>query len=236
VRSRRAPTSGARRTGPLVALVGVLIVVLAAGGVGASIWLGTSARVAGAPTPPATMEDVGGPLRPVVPPTSPAVTEARPAPPRGEPTRVTIPAIGVDVALVPLGLRSDGAMVVPDFGLAGWYSEGPRPGHPGPSVVAAHVDSRRGPDVFGELSQLVAGDRVHILFDSGDRTTFVVTSSERTPKVALPLERIWPLTTERLLALITCGGEFDPAAGRYVDNVIVYAIELGEWERRTAGD
>jgi len=149
-----------------------------------------------------------------------------PPPPRGEPVRVIIPAIGVDVALVRLGLQPDRAMEVPDFGLAGWYIEGPKPGYPGPAVIAAHVDSRAGPDVFFKLGDLAAGDRVHVVYDSGDRVTFVVRSSEQTSKEALPTDAIWPTTNDRLLALITCGGEFDRGARSYRDNLVVYTTPL----------
>jgi sortase (surface protein transpeptidase) len=147
----------------------------------------------------------------------------RRADPRGEPVRVLIPVIDVDVDLVRVGLRADGAMQVPDFGLAGWYTEGPKPGHTGPAAIVAHVDSWVGPDVFFELRDLVAGDRVHVVYDSGDRVTFVVDSSEQTPKDELPVDSIWPDTNERRLTLITCGGEFDRSVRHYRDNVIVYA-------------
>jgi len=146
--------------------------------------------------------------------------------PRGEPIQVLIPSIAVDADLVPLGLRPDRAMEVPEFGRAGWYAKGPRPGYPGPAVLAAHVDSWAGPDVFFRLRDLVVGDQVHVIFDSGDRITFVVTWSERTPKDELPVESIWPVTNDRLLALITCGGTFDRGARSYQDNVIVYALPL----------
>jgi sortase (surface protein transpeptidase) len=147
----------------------------------------------------------------------------RPADPRGEPAQVVIPAIDVAADLVGVGLQTDGAMEVPDFGLAGWYTEGPRPGHAGPSVIAAHVDSKAGPDVFYRLDDLAPGDEIHVVYDSGDRVTFRVYSSEQTPKDELPVDTIWPTTSERLLTLVTCGGQFDRATGHYRDNVIVYA-------------
>jgi LPXTG-site transpeptidase (sortase) family protein len=146
--------------------------------------------------------------------------------PQGEPVRVQVPAIDVDAELVELGLEPDGAMEVPDFGLAGWYAEGPRPGHPGPAAIAAHVDSRAGPDVFFRLRELEAGDEVHVVYDSGDEVTFVVTEVERTPKDELPVERIWPVTDERSLTLITCGGDFDREVRHYRDNVIAYTAPL----------
>jgi LPXTG-site transpeptidase (sortase) family protein len=146
--------------------------------------------------------------------------------PDGQPERVRVPAIGVDADLVELGLEPDGAMEVPDFGLAGWYAEGPRPGHPGPAAIAAHVDSRAGPDVFFRLRELEVGDEVHVTYDSGDEVTFVVTDSERLPKDDLPADRIWPVTNDRLLTLITCGGDFDRQTRHYRDNIIVYTEPL----------
>jgi sortase (surface protein transpeptidase) len=169
---------------------------------------------------------------------APAATAARPdraattpppagvakydAVPAGEPVRVVIPAIGVDANLVPVGLAADGSMQVPDFGMAAWYTEGPRPGHPGPSVVVAHVDSWAGPDVFHRLGELTLGDEIHVVYDSGDRVTFLAASSTQTPKDALPIDDIWPLTRQRMLTLVTCGGIFDRSSGHYRDNIIVY--------------
>jgi hypothetical protein len=178
------------------------------------------------PHPPALLAP------PAPDPASDAHAERR-ADPRGEPVRVLVPVIDVDVDLVGVGLRADGAMQVPDFGLAGWYTRGPRPGHPGPAVIVGHVDSRSGPDVFFALRDLVAGDRVHVVYDSGDRVTFVVESSEQTPKDELPVGSIWPDTSDRRLVLITCGGEFDRSVRHYRDNVIVYASPSSEqWSGR----
>jgi hypothetical protein len=144
--------------------------------------------------------------------------------PAGSPERVVIDAIGVDAQLVELGLQPDGEMEVPAFGLAGWYREGPPPGHAGPAVIAAHVDSRAGPDVFFRLRELMTDDRVEVHFDSGATVIFRVVSSERVPKDELPGDRIWPVTVDPLLTLITCGGEFDRSARSYRDNVLVYTV------------
>jgi hypothetical protein len=56
--------------------------------------------------------------------------------------------------------------------------------------------------------------------------TFVVTDSERLPKDDLPADRIWPVTNDRLLTLITCGGDFDRQTRHYRDNIIVYTEPL----------
>lgn len=139
------------------------------------------------------------------------------------PVSITVPAIGVQAEIVPVGLRPDGQMQTPDFGLAAWYTEGPRPGAPGPAVVIAHVDSYQGPDVFYRLADLAAGDEVTIARADGTTGTWVVDSSEQTDKDALPTERIWNTTSEPVLRLITCGGDFDRSIRSYTDNVVVYA-------------
>jgi hypothetical protein len=138
-----------------------------------------------------------------------------------EPTAIRIPAIALDVDLVGVGLLDDGAMEIADFGLAGWYTLGPRPGARGPSVIAGHVDSYRGPDVFFRLRELVPGDEVHVDRADGSTATFVVDGLEQHPKDQLPSGRIWARTDERLLWLITCGGEFDRDSRSYRDNIIV---------------
>ena len=145
----------------------------------------------------------------------------------GDPVRVVIPAIDVDAQVVDVGLLADGAMEVPDFGLAGWYELGPRPGEPGPAVIAAHVDSRDGPDVFFRLDELEAGDEIRAIDADGNTARFVVSSAELVDKNALPVDRIWNEVDEPALRLITCGGEFDRQAGSYRSNTIVYADEAG---------
>ncbi|HWM06239.1 MAG TPA: class F sortase [Actinophytocola sp.] len=153
-------------------------------------------------------------------------TAAPPPPDPGMPVRVTIPAIGVDAPLVPVGLKQDGSMQTPKFGHAAWYKPGPRPGEPGPAVLVAHVDSKvDGPDVFQRLRDLAPGDKVTVYYPATTKT-FAVTGAEQAPKNALPVDRIWGSTTDPVLRLITCGGEFDHDAGSYLDNVIVYADRL----------
>ena len=41
---------------------------------------------------------------------------------------IAIPAVGVEARVVPMGLRPDRTMEVPEVDLAGWYEVGPRPG------------------------------------------------------------------------------------------------------------
>jgi sortase (surface protein transpeptidase) len=156
------------------------------------------------------------------PPSDPAPAPAPPSP-AAEPVGIAIPSIGVDADVTAVGLNGDGTMETPDFGSAGWYAEGPRPGDPGPAVVVAHVDSRSGPDVFYRLRELQPGDQVMVEQADGTTAAFLVERSEQVDKDELPADRIWNRTSDRALRLITCGGEFDRSVRHYTDNLIVYA-------------
>ncbi|MCX6395254.1 MAG: sortase [Propionibacteriales bacterium] len=164
---------------------------------------------------------------PAVPPQPVTVVATGPAPRHvGRPTRVQIPAIGVDEALHGVGLTSAGAMQTPDFGDAGWYDLGPRPGARGPAVIVAHVHGPAGDDVFAELDELEPGDRVTVRRTDGT-TVFIVDAVEQTRKETLPTRRIWNETDQAVLRLITCGGEPDPVTRMYPDNTVVYAHAVG---------
>ena len=198
-------------------------------GVGLVIVLGQAAVPQ--PSVPASLSTTAEGSEPAEPseaedPSEPAPPSDAPSPKKrrvGKPVRVVIPAIDVDAELVDLGIHDDGSMEVPNFGLAGWYAPGPRPGEPGPAVIAAHVDSVRGPDVFYRLSELGAGDKITVRHADGSRTAFRVQRSEQQLKEELPAERIWNDTEKVVLRLITCGGDFDPNERSYRSNVIVYA-------------
>jgi sortase (surface protein transpeptidase) len=187
-------------------------------GVGMVVLLGDDDRV---PTPAAVPVSLDASAPPDVGSEQPTAdaSEDRAA----TPVRVVIPAIDVAADLVGLGLNDDQSMEVPNFGLAGWYEPGPRPGEPGPAVIAAHVDSVDGPDVFFRLKDLTRGDRISVELADGSTEEFVVRRSEQQLKQQLPVERIWNDTDEVVLRLITCGGEFDPNERSYESNVIVYA-------------
>lgn len=154
------------------------------------------------------------PLKPVT--VAPASREV------GKPTELSIPAIGVVERLHAVGLKADGAMQTPNFGDAGWYDRGPRPGAAGPAVLVAHVHGPAGDDVFARLHDLKAGDLVTVKRTDG-AATFVVESVERARKEALPYGRIWNETDVPVLRLITCGGKPDPVTRMYPDNTIVFA-------------
>ncbi len=135
------------------------------------------------------------------------------------------PSPDVAVAnLAPLGLEPDGSLALPeDFSLAGWYTDGPEPGEPGPAVIAGHVDSRDGPAVFFRLRELAPRDLIVIETGDGASLTFAVERVERHAKDRFPTAAVYGSTTGPALRLITCGGPFDRATRRYRDNLVVFA-------------
>jgi sortase (surface protein transpeptidase) len=141
-----------------------------------------------------------------------------------EPIRLRIPAAGVDTPLVQLHRAADGTVEVPsDFGVAGWFADGPRPGQPGPAVILGHVDSRAGPAVFFRLVQLKQAAEVMVDRADGSTAVFRVSGTQRVAKVQFPTTDVYGPTLEPSLRLVTCGGSFDRAARSYRDNVIVSA-------------
>ncbi len=144
--------------------------------------------------------------------------------PQSAPTRLRIPAIGVDTALQPLGLLPDGTLQPPSsWQTAGWYARGVEPGDPGPAVIAGHVDSVSGPAVFFRLRQLHPGDL--IIVQRGDRRvlSFVVNATAEYPKAAFPTAAVYGPTALPTLRLVTCTGDFDWYAHSYPDNLVVSA-------------
>jgi sortase (surface protein transpeptidase) len=138
------------------------------------------------------------------------------------PSRIVIPAIGVDAEVVSVGIDKDGGMEVPKVGLTGWYRLGPAPGVPGPAVIVSHVSYAGKRGVFYDLKRLEPGDEIRIYDDNGDHAVFMVDSKEITLKTELPTERIWNKTQDPVIRLVTCGGRFDPRTRHYLSNVIVY--------------
>ena len=148
------------------------------------------------------------------------VTALRDAP---RPLRIRVPALRIDTSLVPLHRDATGALVPPAYGRAGWYEAGPEPGELGRAVIAGHVDSTTGPDVFVNLRRAAPGDRVRIDLADGSTLTFVIDSVGLYGKDEFPTDRVYGGDHRRPeLRLITCGGPFVRARGGYQDNVVVF--------------
>lgn len=139
------------------------------------------------------------------------------------PVAVEAQGVALHAPLVAVGKTPDGALDVPDFGTAGWYQHSVVPGAPGAAVLAGHVDSTTGPDVFYRLNDLRPGDEVLVRHADGATSRFTVHDREVVDKEELPVHRIFDAPTRPELRLITCGGPFDTDERSYRSNVVVYA-------------
>lgn len=142
------------------------------------------------------------------------------------PATISLPSIGVDAVVVPVGIDPDGLMTVPeDVSTVGWYEFGPSPSaDQGSAVLAGHVDDRvQGRGAFFDLRGVAVGDTVTITDADGTASAWVVTGRQTFDKASLPVDDLYRRDGPRRLVLITCGGEFDRAARSYESNVVVVA-------------
>jgi sortase (surface protein transpeptidase) len=221
--ARAAEVSGRHRLGTGAAARRVVALVVS---VGALLATGVLALGADQPGVSAEPRPAGAatPAAPGTPPPTWKVLPANPEPATARPTRLRIPAIGVNSRIVTIGVDRTGALIPPaTTDVTGWFAAGPVPGAIGPALLAAHVDSRAGPGVFFRLTDLRPGDVV--IVDRADHTStrFVVDSSTRVAKTTFPTELIYSPKPVAMLRLVTCGGSFDSQKRSYLDNVIVNA-------------
>jgi sortase (surface protein transpeptidase) len=156
------------------------------------------------------------------PTTVPTTTTTTTAP--VQPSRLVIPAIGVDAPIVPVGLNPDGSMEVPAASDVGWYELGVAPGSPeGSAVLAAHVDYGGEKGAFYDLRSLPEGSEVLVGAPDGGQLRFVVDTRFQVNKDELPGEELFRSNGPSTLTLITCGGSFDRAARSYRDNIVLRA-------------
>lgn len=217
-RSRSGPRLPARRhllaggAGIITLAVGISVGVLLAG---------PSAPVtAAAPAPTVTV--IAEPESSPAPATATATaTASGPVP---GPARVEIPSLGIDSPLIDLFVAEDGTMGVPTTAeQIGWWEDGPIPGEPGASLIAAHVRLGGDDGVFLDLGTLEVGAEVAVDRVDGTVATYAVTSVEQFPKDEFPDERVYTFDGPTRLHLVTCGGSIDPDTGHYDDNVVVFA-------------
>jgi sortase (surface protein transpeptidase) len=140
------------------------------------------------------------------------------------PVRLSIPAIGVNARIIPLGLNRDHTVEVPkNFAETGWFRPGPEPGEQGAAVILGHVNSRGGPAVFSRLRELSVGGVIRVRLQDGSTVKFVARSMLRVPKNRFPTTLVYARTRQSTLRLITCAGPLNYATGHHPDNYIVFA-------------
>ncbi|WP_158861812.1 class F sortase [Leifsonia sp. AG29] len=147
--------------------------------------------------------------------------------PAEPPVRVTVPALGIDMPVVSVGLDATGDVSIPpESHKAGWYrfSSGLRD-RTGSIVVVSHIDAWDGIGPFSRLKDAAAGMEVALSGADGSRS-FRVDGVAQPQKAPGSLAGYFTPTGPTRLVLITCGGVFDDSTGHYRDNVIVTATPV----------
>jgi hypothetical protein len=159
--------------------------------------------------------------------TIPAATTTTVPPPRAEPVGLQISTINVSGYPVrSIGLQENGQLEIPDATEIGWYKYGATAGHPGSTVLAAHVNWRGSRGPFSQLGTVEPGDQIEVALNDGTTRNYQVTERTMYGKLELPKERIWRNTGPEELVLITCGGEFNPEIRSFKSNIVVYAVPI----------
>lgn len=143
---------------------------------------------------------------------------------RVAPVGLTIGRIGVDdVAVRGVGVEPSGEMEIPDADEIGWYRFGAAPGGAGTTVLAAHVAYDGVDGAFRRLADLQPGDRMTVALADGRSIAYSVESVDDYDKDELP-ESVFTDVGPARLALITCGGSFNPTLRSYDSNVVAWAV------------
>lgn len=219
--------------GGLVAIVvvGIILVVVAMGG-GGDKTAGDS-ELAGLandlPTPAATI-DLSRPT--VVSNVNPNLNALGPA------DRIVISKIGINAPLSLKAVGLDGAPPDPNgpddvayYDFTAWPGLGGGPGKGGNTVLAGHVDSGRKAcnngsvpppctAVFWDLRKIAPGDTIEMQV-SGVSYTYKVVGADTVNATTASWEAIYATSTEPMLTLITCGGDF--SGGEYDKRTVITA-------------
>jgi sortase (surface protein transpeptidase) len=142
------------------------------------------------------------------------------------PERLVARSVGLDLRVVPTGVRGDGQMALPDKpSQVGWYRFGAGPGDDRGSVVlAGHVDSARyGTGPLTRAAGFRRGDRIDVRDADGRTTSYAVVRVQRIPKSDFSSATVFDRSGPAVLRLITCGGPYERDRGGYQDNLVVTA-------------
>jgi len=147
---------------------------------------------------------------------------------RVAPLAIRFDDVRIDEPIVAVGLTDDGELEVPDETEVGWWEGGSTPGLPGTTVLAGHVSWNGTIGPFSQLGRAELGEQLEIDTGDGYVRTYQVVERALYDKDELPADRIWTTTGPEMLALITCGGSFNPSIRRYRENIVVYAVPIAQ--------
>ena len=156
-----------------------------------------------------------------------------------EPVRVGVVPVEFQVdkfgiyAPIETGAIVDGVMLDPSGPwVVSWYDQLGKVGEGRNVVMAGHVDYYTvGPAIFWDIPNIQPGDIIRVVADSGDTFEYTVewtrmydVATELTAEVIQT--DIVGGTGQESLTIITCGGEFNPETGQYLQRWVVRANQI----------
>ena len=143
----------------------------------------------------------------------------------GRPSRLMIPAIGVNAAIEQIGLTPSGAVGVPEGAVnVSWFSQSPRPGQVGSAVISGHygIWKNGNHSVFDRLPLLKIGDTLSVVDENGITHSFAVQDMRVYGKDEV-VPQIFNRTGTAYLNIITCYGTYLPNQKTYSHRLVVFA-------------
>lgn len=153
----------------------------------------------------------------------PATTIVPLKPFHGQPVRLIIPTLSVNANVIHVGLTPDGDMDAPaKLADAGWFKYGSHPGDEGSAVIAGHVGGTSNPGIFINLNKLQRGDRISVIDDKGQTTSFTVRELRTYNREGRP-EEVFRGKGGAYLNLITCAGRWQEGHKTFSERLVVFA-------------
>lgn len=214
------------------------LATVTASALAASAIAGTQVRAAqdNAPTPEGTPGIV--PIQPTTLGPMPTTGGVRGAPvgtqPTGviavtatQPVAIQVPTVQIDAKIEVLNIVN-GVMENPTGPwVVSWYQQTAELGEVGNVVLAGHVDYWNvGPSVFYNVRNLAEGDQITLTGEDNATFTYAVQSNDTYGVQELiggKLSEVVSPTSNAMLTMLTCGGEFDYVNGEYLSRTVVRA-------------
>lgn len=141
------------------------------------------------------------------------------------PVRISSDAIGLDAEVTPREIVGGEMQTPKDEFEVSWYKETAAPGERGNAVFAGHLNWYGVPQaVFYGIDQLQKGDRITVTDDEGNAFVYVVKWVKLVDVAGADVDGVVGATERPSLTLITCGGDWNPAASEYDQRTVVRAV------------
>ena len=141
-----------------------------------------------------------------------------------KPERLSSEAISLNAPVTPREIVGGQMQTPKDEFEVSWYKETASPGQDGNMVFAGHLNWYGVPQaIFYNINAFSKGDEIVVTGEDGVDYTYKVKWVKLIETADADLDELVGETKKPSLTLITCGGEWDPAAAQYKQRTVVRA-------------